>query len=131
MTAKAIAEMVNIISKKNSNRTITYDGHNLNEMKSDNCCGAVVAGGDLQHVLEQEMANPQMVADFWNIVLNKENAVFARVSNLHLLTYPFDSICFNIRQAHNKNCSLFLLYKNEVVLLQLLVMVLMYVDRYI
>eukprot|EP00490_Sorites_sp_Unknown_P022480 CAMPEP_0114672714 /NCGR_PEP_ID=MMETSP0191-20121206/43363_1 /TAXON_ID=126664 /ORGANISM="Sorites sp." /LENGTH=356 /DNA_ID=CAMNT_0001935691 /DNA_START=104 /DNA_END=1170 /DNA_ORIENTATION=- len=80
VTAKAIAEMVNIISKKNSNRTITYDGHNLNEMKSDNCCAAVVAGGDLQHVLEQEMANPQMVADFWNIVLNKENAVFARTS---------------------------------------------------
>eukprot|EP00490_Sorites_sp_Unknown_P026190 CAMPEP_0114659938 /NCGR_PEP_ID=MMETSP0191-20121206/18898_1 /TAXON_ID=126664 /ORGANISM="Sorites sp." /LENGTH=341 /DNA_ID=CAMNT_0001886761 /DNA_START=601 /DNA_END=1622 /DNA_ORIENTATION=+ len=79
VTAKAIAEMVNIISKKNSNRTITYDGHNLNEMKSDNCCAAVVAGGDLQHVLEQEMANPQMVADFWNIV-NKENAVFARTS---------------------------------------------------
>ena len=80
MTGKAIAEAVGIIKKNKVGKTVTYNGKNINEMKDEYCSAVVVAGGHLQNILDQELSEPQLVATFWNIVLNKPNVVFARTS---------------------------------------------------
>ena len=83
ITAKAIAEQVGIIHENSLTREQSasklYYG-NIDLVKEEDYDAVVVAGWELQLVLDEEMDDPQKVADFWNRVLNKKNIVFARTS---------------------------------------------------
>eukprot|EP01084_Bolivina_argentea_P068584 124830_1 len=83
ITAKAIAEQVGIIRSNSLTREQSasklYYG-NIDMVKESDYDAVVVAGWELQLVLDEEIDDPQKVASFWNRVLNKDNIVFARTS---------------------------------------------------
>jgi len=80
VTAKAIAEKVNIIAPGSEDKTCMYDPANPKEVEDEKYVAVVVAGHQLQTELDRVDEDPQGVETFWNKVLNKPNCVFARTS---------------------------------------------------
>jgi len=88
VTATAIAQKVGIIGDGSQTKqqvaNLKYGG-DLTRVHRDEYTAAVVAGFELDEILEREEKEPEVVVDFWNETLNKKYVVFARTSPLQKL----------------------------------------------